>query len=178
MGVVQGARDLLDHAHRFPQLHRTADPIGESAALDELEHEIQDAVLVAVVEHLEDVRVLEPRHRACLLLEALAVAGIVGEEVGQDLDGDVAVERGVVGAVHGRHPAPSEPVHDAVGAEGHPLVDVHLSQPKSATHEMAAGARAAAKEAARTMAAVTARQGVSSVSSRLSATTQSTTSSK
>jgi len=56
--------------------------IGQGPAFDQLEHEIGGPVVIAVVEDFEDVRMLQAGDRSRLLLEAFAVVGLVGEEVG------------------------------------------------------------------------------------------------
>jgi hypothetical protein len=61
--------------------------------------------------------VLEPGNGPRLLLEALAVTLVFGEEIGQDLDCDVAIEGSVVGAIHGRHPAAADAGDDLVLAK-------------------------------------------------------------
>src|SRR2546428_12741179 len=68
---------------------------------------------------------LQPGDGARFLLETLAVVGLVGEEVGEVLDGHEPVEGGVVGPEDGRHATAADPFHNAIGAEGRPLLDVH-----------------------------------------------------
>jgi len=51
-------------------------------------------------------------------LEALHPPFVAGKEPGKDLDGDVALELGIVGAVDLAHPAGAEEAQDPVSAEG------------------------------------------------------------
>src|SRR5438046_10251395 len=60
-------------------------------------------------------------------MEALAVLFVLGEELGQDLDRHVAVERGVVGLVDGGHAAAPDALDDAVGPELDPWAQAHRS---------------------------------------------------
>ncbi len=139
VGVVERARDRLEQADHLPQLDRLADAVGQGPALDQLQHEIGGAVVVAVVEDLQDVRVLQPGDGAGLLLEALAIVGLVGEEVGQDLDRDETIQGGVVGAEDGRHAAAADPLHDAIRPKGHSLLEVHVRSPARTSRPIKGG---------------------------------------
>src|SRR5262249_12732462 len=55
--------------------------------------------------HLGDVWMTERRERLCLALEARQPLGIAPEEIRQDLDGDVAAELRVAGAIDLAHSA-------------------------------------------------------------------------
>jgi hypothetical protein len=72
-----------------------------------------------------DARVIERREHLRLALEAGDAIRILGEQIGQDLDGHVAPERRVGGAPHHPHPALADlldqPVRteDAAGRELH-----------------------------------------------------------
>ena len=138
--VVQRAGQLIEHEDDLAKLHRAADAVLQGAALDQLEDEVCQALLVPEVEDLQDVGVLQAGHRACLLLEALAVTGVVREEVREDLDRDVAVEAGVISAVHAGHPAAPDPLDDAVRAQRHAVADVHAITP-SKTRAATVGGR-------------------------------------
>src|ERR1044072_3162200 len=101
-------------AHHRAQLHRLADAVGECSAVDQLEHQVRGAVVIAVVKDFEDVLVLEAGDRSRLLLKALAIARLLGEEVGEHLDRHVPVEGGVVGAVDRGHATAADPLHEPV----------------------------------------------------------------
>src|SRR5206468_6709048 len=125
--VIQRVGDRLQHRDRVVDVDSSAEPVGQRASADELEHQVRDAALVAEVVDAEDVRVAEPRDGHRLLMEALAVLLVLGEELGQDLDRHVAVERGVVGLVDGGHAAAPDALDDAVGPELDPWAQAHRS---------------------------------------------------
>ena len=77
---------------------------------------------LAGVEHLDDVGVHQPRGRLRLALEARHERRVVGEVLGEQLDGDLALQAQVEREVHGGHPAEAEPALQAV-APG----DLHAS---------------------------------------------------
>ena len=85
-------------------------------------HELHDDVLAvgrlveAEVEDLDDVGVHEPRDGQRLAPEARDELAVVGEVLGQQLDGDVALEARVEGAHDGRHAADAEPLAQLVAA--------------------------------------------------------------
>ena len=81
--------------HRLPQRD----------ALDELHHEVVEALAVAEVIDADDVRVIQPRHRPRLAGEALRERRVVLQVRVQHLDGDGPVERPVARPVDGPHPA-------------------------------------------------------------------------
>ena len=56
-----------------------AELVGEQAAVDEFAHQVAQPALFAEVEHLEDVRMAEPRGGRGLGPEALAEPGVLGE---------------------------------------------------------------------------------------------------
>ena len=89
----------------------------QGLALQELHRRVRDAVLRSEVEDREDVRVRQRRHGLRLALEAGQRVGILREPFGKDLDGDVAVELRVAGAVDLAHAAGAERGKDLVGAE-------------------------------------------------------------
>jgi hypothetical protein len=66
------------------------------------------------VEHLHDVRVHEPGGRQRLAAEARDERRIVREVLGQQLDGDIALEALVEGELHRGHPADAETALDPV----------------------------------------------------------------
>jgi hypothetical protein len=124
VGVAQAAQHLADRVddHRERQPARI-DQAVEIAALDQLHHQVQAALVVAVeVEHRDDVRVLQPRGQLGLGDEHLG-EGRVARGVGQDaLDRHRPLEAlGAhgVGTEHLGHPAhPQRGVEDVL-AEPH-----------------------------------------------------------
>ena len=71
--------------------------------LEELHRHVGDPGLLAEVEHGDDVRVVEPCRRLRLALEALPELRVGGEGRADRLQGDVPVEKGIVGLVHLAH---------------------------------------------------------------------------
>ena len=72
---------------------------------DVLEDDVLPAVLLAAVDHGDDVRVRELRDRARLAAETLDVVGVGGELLVQHLQRDVTLEQPVVSPVDARHAA-------------------------------------------------------------------------
>jgi hypothetical protein len=66
---------------------------------------------------VRDVRVVERRDGLRFAAEACQPVGIAGEQVGEDLDRDVAVQLRVAGAIHLAHSARAEQGHNFVRAE-------------------------------------------------------------
>src|SRR6266487_3616262 len=95
---------------------RPASQIGQGAAvLNVLLHEIGLAVVLAVVVDLDDVGMLQCGDRAGLALEADNKTRIARE--GEHLDGDQALQGGLVGLVHGGHAALADDPAELVAAK-------------------------------------------------------------
>jgi hypothetical protein len=77
----------------------------QRAALDVLEDDVGPAVVLAGVDHPDQVGVREARRRSRLAAEALELILLVGDLPVQQLDGDLAVEDLVEREVDRRHPA-------------------------------------------------------------------------
>src|SRR5438046_1350674 len=77
--------------------------------------------------------------RGCVGVDTVAVGGLGGEAVGRDRDGHEPVEGRVVGPEDGRHATAADPFHDAIGAEGRPLLDVHGRSPAITRTPMTGG---------------------------------------
>ncbi len=91
VGRLQRGRNLLGQLHGLLGRVRTL----EGAAFDVLQHQVVGTDVV----NLADVRMIERGDRAGLLREATGVLG------GEPLDGDAAVQTGVVGFPHFAHAA-------------------------------------------------------------------------
>ena len=98
------------------------DVLLEVLAFDVLEDDELPPVLLAPVDHGDDVRVLELGDRARLALEALDEVLVGGVPLVQDLQRDVALEQRVLRLVDARHPAVSDELLDLV-AFGNGLPD-------------------------------------------------------
>ena len=112
MSDMEGIGDLQGQPRGV--LRRQRPP--QRRPLQELQHEIPRPDVV----DLTDVRVVQRRDGARLLLEASDAVGVGITPRRQYLDGDVAAEARVVRAVDLAHSAPAEERHDVVRAEARP----------------------------------------------------------
>jgi hypothetical protein len=83
------------------------------------------ALVRADVEHGEHVRVVEGADRARLLVESAEPLGVRAVRGGEDLDGDVATEALVVGAVDLAHGAGADESGDVVAVDAGSVRDGH-----------------------------------------------------
>ena len=107
-GVVQGlaSRDRSG-GHELTQ----------GFAFEELHDGIGDAVLGVEVEDREDIGVREGRDCLGLALETGETLGVVGESLGQDLDGHLTTELEVFGPIDLTHAACTDLLQDFVLAQ-------------------------------------------------------------
>ena len=98
------------------EMAAVAQQLGAGLAGDVLHHDevLVVALVEAEVEHLDDVRVDQPRGGERLAAKARDERRVVGEVLGQQLERDVALESLVEGEMDGRHPADAEPALDPV----------------------------------------------------------------
>ena len=89
-----------------------ATSLAEALPLDELHGDPGVAVVLADLVDRDDVRVVEGRGGARLVLEALEVLAALREPLGEQLDGDLAPEPGVAGAKDATHAAGAELAED------------------------------------------------------------------
>ena len=122
VGARERAADLDRVGHRLGhrQPAEPPDAVLQRLALDVLEDDVGGAVVLAGVDHRDDVGVVELRHRAGLAPEALELVRVGGDVPVHQLDRHPALERGVEGAVDGRHPAGADLLlePEAVAYEG------------------------------------------------------------
>ena len=118
VGVVESLAGLFDDREPLLDLDPAVvtQDLRAGVALDVLHHDevLVGALVAAGVEHLHDVRVDQPRGGLCLALEARDEGGVVGEMLGQQLDGDLALEAQVHREMDGRHAAEAEPALEPV----------------------------------------------------------------
>ena len=107
MSGVQGLADLDAVGAGLLDWHRA----GDGLALDVLHHQVAAAVVLPDVVQRADVRVVQRGDGAGLALEAFR------ERALDRLDGDVAVEPDVVGAVYLAHPSSAGRFDDFVGTK-------------------------------------------------------------
>ena len=108
VGVVEGAGKGADKAKGLVHRHRPAEPIFQRAPGDQLGYEIGEALVFAEVVYLEDIGMVEPCDGLGFLGKPVRKGRVIGESGGQHLDGNVPVQRRVVGLEHGSHAAASQ----------------------------------------------------------------------
>ena len=111
--------ERLAHFHADPQglLQRNraaSQPVGQRFALQILHHQKIDAVLMPHVVQRADTRMIQRRNRARLAVESLSQLRVGGKMLRQDLDGHVAAQPGIPGAIHLAHSARSQRGHNLV----------------------------------------------------------------
>ena len=94
------ARDLDRLTDRFGRRNRTT----QRLAVDVFEHEIAWPDVV----QLADVRMVQGRDRTRFVFESAQAIRVIGHRRGENLDGDVAIETRIAGAVDFAHPASAE----------------------------------------------------------------------
>src|SRR5262249_24598088 len=114
-GLAGGGEDLQ---HLLPGAGAVLPPFGGGGAVDELHGDEDLVVDGADVVDDDDVRGRQARHRLCLRQEAggLLGGGAAGAEVldAQELEGDLAVQLGIVGGVDDPHAAGADEAEDDV----------------------------------------------------------------
>ena len=118
MRRFEGFGDLLGNRQRFVERERSArDPLRQILALDEFHDEGADVPRGLNAVDGCDVGVIEGRERVGFAGESREPFGITGEELGQDLERDVAIELGVPRPIHLAHAAYADLDRDFVDAE-------------------------------------------------------------
>ena len=100
-----------------PRQGSPAQAIAQRLALEQFHHDERGAVVRAQVEHAADAGMVQGAGGLRLLLEAREPGGIVRQRGGNDLDGDLAAEPGVAGAIHLSHAALPKRSDDLVRTE-------------------------------------------------------------
>ena len=122
VGVLEAGAGLGGDLDRGRRLERAValQELGPGAALDVLHDDEVAAGVDAGVVDLDDVRVDELGDGERLAAEAGDELLVVGEVLGEDLDGDGPLEHAIDGPVDGRHAAAAEAVAElvAVGDRG------------------------------------------------------------
>jgi len=93
------------------------EPVAQRLSLEELRDGVRDALVEAEIVDREDVRVGERRDSLGFALESLPRVRVHGQSLGEDLDRDLAVEPGVLGAIDLSHASGPQDREDLVGAE-------------------------------------------------------------
>ncbi len=114
----KAAGDLHANLDRFASRERAAvEPLTQRGALEEFADDVRSAAVRANVEDSQNVRMVERGRRACLLFEAMKSVRVCGKRGGKNLDGDVASQPRVTGAIHLAHAPGAKEVDDFVRAE-------------------------------------------------------------
>ena len=117
----EGLCDLRPELHHLVEWQRALlQAIGEDLALEQLHHQEVRVALVPDVEERADVGVIQGGDRLGLALEALAALLVLGEGGGEDLDGDAAVEAGVLPPPDLAHSAGADRRQELVRPEPRP----------------------------------------------------------
>ncbi len=103
--------------HLIGRQRAAREPLLESLAFEELHYKEVHTVLVANVVERADAHTRELGDGLGLALQTLAQSGVIGEMGGQDLDGDVAAEARVAGAIDFTHAACDGGGDDLIGSE-------------------------------------------------------------
>ena len=131
MGIGQTRGRLPADGHRLLRAHQhpSVEEVLERSAREQFGHEVGDALLFAPVVDLEDGRVVQCRHGSSLGPESLEEGLVLSERRLQDLDGDLPLERRVLGPVDDRRCpdaqhrlkaiAATEDASDVVRGRGH-----------------------------------------------------------
>src|SRR5205823_946555 len=98
------------------QAAHAADPLLERLTLDVLEHDVRPALVLAGVDHADDVGMRELGDGARFAPEALELIRVRRNLAVHELDRDLTLERGVQCAVDRRHPARANPRFQSVAA--------------------------------------------------------------
>ena len=109
----QSVRELRGDGEHLVGRHRSpGDARFQRRTLDQLQHQRPHAAVFLDAVDLRDVRVVERGQQLGLPLEPGQPIGIGGEDVPEQLEGDVAVQPRVAGAIHFAHPARAEDAGD------------------------------------------------------------------
>ena len=108
-GDLQGNVDGLADGQRAP-----ADQVGERPAVEELHRDERPALVLADLVNRADVRVIQRGSGSRLAREAIERSARERQDIGQELERDVAAKLRVGGAIDHAHPAASELFEDLI----------------------------------------------------------------
>ena len=141
--VVHGLGDLLHQADGLARRPRRAvERLGQTAPLDVFHREERPAAALANLVDLDDVRVLQPRDRRRLDTEPPQRLGLGEAPTDNHLQGDLAVEARLPGAVDNTHPSPTQLRLDLVTRHDRPRlrrrpISAPVSRARHRRHEVA-----------------------------------------
>ena len=113
-GLVRGGEPAEHRLHDVDgllggELAVILEQVAQRDAGQVLHHQVRHVGVLALVEHVDDVRMRETGGRTRLLNEAALERVVVGEVAVHDLDRDAAFEAQIGGQIDGRHAASSDP---------------------------------------------------------------------
>jgi len=119
MRVGEGRANLLHDVQFCAQVKRlaVADDLVERLPVQEFHHDVGQAVLVAEVVNRNNVRMAEIARVARFLVEALEHVRFAGESLGERLDGHIAADARIAGAIDNAHAPLSEDANNVVLAD-------------------------------------------------------------
>jgi hypothetical protein len=91
--------------------------LAQRLARDQLHHQEMAPLSFLQAEECRDAGMIERRQHSSFALEAQNAIAIGEKHIADDLDGDIAAEPGVAGAINGSHPAFAQPGHHFVRTE-------------------------------------------------------------
>jgi hypothetical protein len=138
MRRFEGFGDLPRDGQRLVEWYRAPrEALREVFAVDVLHDERPDGLALFQPMDMSNVRMIERCERPRFACEPGDPVGIAGEGVGKDLQGNVAVQRGVAGAIHLAHPARANGAKDLIraetraGNEGHRVAVDYMGSPRT-----------------------------------------------
>ena len=118
VGGGEATSDLLRIVDGLARGERTvAQAVAERLAFEQFRDHVGRAAIVTDIVDRKNVRMVERGGGTSFLREALQAVGVGGERCRKNLDGDVAVEAGVAGAVDFAHPARTQRRLNCIGTE-------------------------------------------------------------
>src|SRR5712692_10099728 len=119
------------HRHRdvdrfAPVKFSPIEPTPQRLAAQQLGDRVPNVVIFRKIEYRDDVRMRQSRDCFRFPLEALTHRRVVGDLVGDDLEGDVAVEPPVTRPVHRAHSPFAEEIADLVRTESRAGLEGHV----------------------------------------------------
>jgi len=109
MGSGETVGDVGSDLQYFPHRQRAViESHAQGLALEQLRDGVSDAIVLSEIVQSQDVRMRKRGHSPGLALEPRSRRLVGGETRGEDLDGHLASERRVRGAIHLAHPAFAE----------------------------------------------------------------------
>ena len=114
--LVERTANLDRDAQGFGGGNRSAfDPLIERLAAQQFHHQVADAVLLPYIVKRANMRMVQARNRPSLALEALPQIVAAADLRGENLDGHLALQSRVAGAVHLSHPTGAQGRNNLVG---------------------------------------------------------------